>query len=224
MSNHKDLLRHSRNYLFANLATRALAFVSIPVYTRLLTVEEYGIVGVFMSLVGIATVLFTLNFDVAISRYYFDAKNENDFKSFVGSNIILTVIVLCITSILFFLFLPIISEVLSFTPILTMCLLPVALYNVTNRIFEQIYNPMLQSKKFAIVSSIQIYLGFALSVLFMFVLSTKKYFGYIYGNILAMLILSVYLYKQIRPYCIFSFKRSYSKYILNYCVPYIPYT
>lgn len=37
MSDFKALAKHSTNYLFATMATKALAFISIPVYTRLLS-------------------------------------------------------------------------------------------------------------------------------------------------------------------------------------------
>lgn len=224
MSDHKALLKHSRNYLLANLATKALAFISIPVYTRLLTVEEYGVIGVFMSIIGIAAVLFTLNSEVAISRYYYDAKSEEDFKRFVGSTIFLTMIILCFTTIIFILIFPILAKTLSFSKTLTLCILPVALYQVTNNLFVQIYNPLMQSKKVAIVSSIQAYLAFGLSALCMMSMTGEKYYGYVYGNILAMVILSVYIYKQIKPYYIFAHEKEHYKYILNYCLPYIPYT
>ena len=147
MSNHKAFLKHSANYGLATLATRALAFVSIPVYTRLLTVEEYGIVGVFMSVVGIAQVLFTMNAEVAISRYYYDAKDIEDFKMFVGASLLLSSIILCFTSLGFILILPSIAENLSFPLGFAFCLLPVSSYNYSNSVFTQIYNPLLQSKK-----------------------------------------------------------------------------
>ena len=88
MSDFKALAKHSTNYLFATMATKALVFISIPVYTRLLSVYEYGIINVFMSTVGIVQVLLTLNTEVAISRYYYDAKNEQDFKEYIHKNII----------------------------------------------------------------------------------------------------------------------------------------
>ena len=61
MSEHKELLKHSRNYLIANIATKALAFISIPVYTRLMSVEEYGVLNVYISIIMIAPILLTLN-------------------------------------------------------------------------------------------------------------------------------------------------------------------
>ena len=82
MSDFKALAKHSTNYLFATMATKALAFISIPVYTRLLSVYEYGIINVFMSTVGIVQVLLTLNTEVANALksdmalfYYFLSKS-----------------------------------------------------------------------------------------------------------------------------------------------------
>lgn len=79
MSDFKALAKHSTNYLFATMATKALAFISIPVYTRLLSYIEYGIINVFMSTVGIVQVLLTLNTEVAISRYYYDGQKRTGF-------------------------------------------------------------------------------------------------------------------------------------------------
>ena len=42
MSDFKALAKHSTNYLFATMATKALVFISIPVYTRLLSRYELG--------------------------------------------------------------------------------------------------------------------------------------------------------------------------------------
>lgn len=44
MSDFKALAKHSTNYLFATMATKALAFISIPVYTRLLSLIVFRIV------------------------------------------------------------------------------------------------------------------------------------------------------------------------------------
>ena len=42
MSDFKALAKHSTNYLFATMATKALAFISIPVYTRLLSISVFA--------------------------------------------------------------------------------------------------------------------------------------------------------------------------------------
>lgn len=84
---HKELFKHSGNYLFAVIANKALSFISIPVLTYLLTVEDYGIYNVFLSTLQVVAVILTLNTEVAISRYFYDAKNDIDFKRFVGTSL-----------------------------------------------------------------------------------------------------------------------------------------
>lgn len=224
MSDHRALLKHSRNYLVANIATKALLFFSIPVYTRLLSVEEYGIVNVFISTIYVAAVLLTLNSEVAIGRFYFDAKDLEEFKKFVGTSVNLTSCIILLTTLTFLIFANQVADMLSFNYTLTICIVPVALYSIINSVFEQIYNPMLQSKKIAIVTSVKTYLAFALSILFIVLQEQNKYMGYIWGTLLAMLILAVYLYRQIEPYYTFCFNKEHIKYILNYCLPYLPYS
>lgn len=147
MSDVRALLKHSLNYLFAQVATKALAFISIPVYTRILSVEEFGVVQVFLATVGIASVLLTLNTEVGISRYYYDRKSDDDFKEFVGTTIIIMSSVMVGMSLVGILLLPWLSNELSFSYLLTLALLPVAIYNVSNSVFTQIYSVLLESKK-----------------------------------------------------------------------------
>lgn len=225
MSDFKALAKHSTNYLFAIMATKALAFISIPVYTRLLSVYEYGIINVFMSTVGIVQVLLTLNTEVAISRYYYDAKNEQDFKEFCSTSIKISSGVWLLMSLIMVMLNPWLAEELSFSKVLTLCMIPVATYSIINSIFIQIYQPLLRSKKVAIVSSVQSYLAFCLSVIFMLCMETERYYGYIWGTIAAMILLATYLTRQIRPFYVKSkINREHVKYLLSYSLPYIPYT
>lgn len=222
MSNYKSLFKHSRNYFFATMATKALSFISIPVYTSLLSVEDYGIVNIFMSFVGIVSVFLTLSSEVSISRYYYDAINEEDFKRFVGTSIKITSIIIVFTTFIFILGLNFIANIINMPPRLALCLIPVGLFNITNSIFTQIYNPQMQSKKIAIVSSLQGYLAFILSVICIILIKDQKYYGYIYGNIIAMVLLGIYMVNQIKPYYTNCFEKKFIPYILKYCLPYIP--
>lgn len=147
MSDIKALLKHSFHYFIAQVASKALAFVSIPVYTRILSMEEFGIVQVFLSTVGIASVLLTLNTEVGINRYYYDRRSNDDFKEFVGTTIVVMSSVIGFMSLLVILFLPWLSKELSFSWLLTLALLPVSIYNVSNSVFTQIYSVLLESKK-----------------------------------------------------------------------------
>ncbi len=223
MSDFRGLIKHSSNYLLANVATKALSFISIPVYTRLLTVSDYGIVNVFFATVQIATILLTLNTEVAISRFYYDTKNLDEFKKFVGTSVVLSGGIFLIMSLLSVLLLPQLSGLTGLSEILCLFILPVSLYYIINSVFTQIYNPMMESQKIAVVSSVQVYLAFGLSVLFILLLNKDKYYGQVYGTVTAMVLLSGYLLHNIKPYVKLSFEWKYVRYILSYSIPNLPY-
>ena len=223
MSDTKSLLKHSRNYLFAHIATKALAFVSIPVYTRIMTVADYGVVNVFMSVIGIAVVLLKLNCQSSINRYYYDAKDEEDYKRFVGTNIVLVFIIFAVLSLIGIVLLPFISRLLAFNYLLTLSIIPVAAYTIVNTVFTSIYSPLMESKKIAVVTAIQVYLSFAISIVCIIAMDSNKYFGYVLGNIIASVLLAVYMVRQIKPYCTLCFDKKYLGYIFNYALPTIPY-
>lgn len=224
MSDYKALLKHSGNYLFAIIATKALGFISLPVFTYLLTVEEYGVYNVFISTVSVTTIILTLNTEVAVSRYYYDKKDDDDFKRFVGTTVKMSLFVFLLMSILLVIFIRPISFYLGFENKLTLSLLPVSFYNIVNSVFQQIYQPMLESKKIAIISSFQTYLAFAISICFILLMTDKKYYGQVYGTVVAMCLLLPYLFKQIKQYCKGNVEIYYIKYILSYSLPYLPYS
>lgn len=223
MSDFRSLFMHSRNYMFAQFATKALGFISIPIFTRLLSVQEYGVFSVFIATVAIFTSILSLSTETAISRYYFDAKDLNDFKRFVGTTTVLVSIIFFINTIIFLLLSFWICRLLNFELMLTLAIIPVCGFEIVNSIFEQIYSPQLKSKKIALVFSVRAYLAFGLSVLAILLLSEKKYYGQVIGTIITMFILAIYFIRQIRDYFIFSFDKDKIKYILSYAVPQIPY-
>ncbi len=223
MAGFSEILKHSGNYLIANLATRALAFISIPVYTRLLSTEDYGITAVFLATVGILNSLVALNFDTSISRYYYDQKSGLDFKIFVGTSCIASAIAICITSVIFYYFVHPIADFIALPVAATYLLVPMVILNLIGGIFTQIYQPLKQSKAIALSSLTRVYLGFAFSIGLIFVFNSEKYLGQIFGQILAGIAMLFYWGKKIAPHIIFKFNWSCLRYIINYSIPLIPY-
>ncbi|MBO7143602.1 MAG: oligosaccharide flippase family protein [Salinivirgaceae bacterium] len=221
---HKEILKHSGNYLLATIANKALSFITVPVYTYLLTVEDYGVLNVFSSTAQVVAVLLTLNTEVAISRYYYDAENENDFKCFVGTSIRFSFIIFSVLSVLLFLFRNTLADYMGIESLLVVCLIPFAINIVLDGIFQQIYQPLLESRKIAIVSCISSYLAVALSVVCMLMLQDKRYYGLILGTMITFMFMGVYKVIQVNRYSLKGFDIKHLKYILRFCLPYLPYS
>lgn len=223
MSGFRDILKHSGNYLIANLATRALAFISIPVYTRLLSTEDYGVTAVFLATVGILNSLIALNTEASISRYFYDRRSETDFKTFVGTSLITSTLIICLTLSLTYTFAPQISGWLQLPRAIVYLLAPMAVLNVASSVFIQIYQPLKRSKPIALSSLVRVYLGFTFSIGLILAFHSEKYLGQILGQVLAGTVMLIYWAKKIAPFVIFQFKWQYLRYILHFSVPLIPY-
>lgn len=223
MPGFKEILKHSRNYLIANLATKALAFISIPVYTRLLTPNDYGIVSIFLGVVGIMGSIMSFSTDRSVSRYFFDQKSPEDFKRFVGTSSILALCFFILNSLILFIFAEKFGNLVGLSKNTVYLIIPVSFINVIGLTFEQIYGPLKKSKVIALASVSMVYIGFTLSILLILLFKSDKFFGQILGQILTGILMVIYWIKRIKPYFKISFDLSYIKYIFTFSVPLIPY-
>lgn len=223
MADFKEILRHGANYLVANLATKALAFISIPVYTRLLTTNDFGIVNVFLGVSGILSSLLTLCCDQAVSRYYFDRNDDEDFKNFVGTSSIIAIVVFIINSLILLFLSGWISKLTGLNLLLVYLLIPYTLINIIGLTYEQIYTALRQSKKIAISSLLRAYVGFTLAIILIYLFKDNKYLGQVLGLISAGIVMIIIWIKGISKYFILVFDKKYLRYILKFSVPLIPY-
>lgn len=223
MAGFKEIMGHGKNYLIANLATKALAFISIPVYTRLLSMNDYGIVSIFIGVVGIFGSIMSLSADRSVSRYYFDQKDEQDFRQFVGTSSTLASLFFIVNSLLIIIFSEKLGDLIGLDKRVIYLLIPVTFIDIIGLTFEQIYGPLKKSKIVASSSLIRVYIGFTFSIALILLFKNEKYIGQILGQITAGIIMVFYWAKRIKPFFTFSFKTAYLKYIFTYSVPLIPY-
>ncbi|GAA3982684.1 oligosaccharide flippase family protein [Pedobacter ginsengiterrae] len=222
-NNFTGFLKHGGNYLIASIATSALAFISIPIYTRLLSPNDYGIVSIFMGIVSLLASVMSFSTDRSISRYYFDQKDELDFTRFVGTSSVLAFGFFVFNSILLFLFANEFGKVIGLNREVVYLIIPLSAINIVGLTFEQIYGPLKRSKEIAISSVLRVFLGFGFSVVLILIFKKDKFYGQILGQIFAGFCVVIFWIRLIRPYFKWSFEKSYIKYIFLYSVPLIPY-
>jgi O-antigen/teichoic acid export membrane protein len=70
MSDLKALFRDSSHYLTGQVAALALGFVSFPIFTRVLTVAEYGMLCLVLQISAMAAVLSKMGLQNSIQRFY----------------------------------------------------------------------------------------------------------------------------------------------------------
>lgn len=216
-----NIMYHTRNYFGAEVATRALAFISIPVFTRLLTPEEYGIINVFTSYISIFVILFTFNSFAAVSRFYYE--NSDDFPSFFSTSVIIAAAAILFSSIVFHVLNHFVPDLLKMPPELSYFIVPFVVFTVATSFYDQVYAPQKQSKKIAVRMTAQAYLGFGLSIIIILLLADRKYLGQVYANLFVGIAFLGYYFWQLRHYFNGRFKSEYIRYIIDNAVVLIPY-
>jgi O-antigen/teichoic acid export membrane protein len=76
-------------YLIASIVTFGIAFMALPIYTRLLNPKEFGAVILFMMIGKMIFGFMDLSLHAANYKFYFDEKTEsltNNYKSLYSSN------------------------------------------------------------------------------------------------------------------------------------------
>ena len=140
-------LLHFKNLFSADIASKALTFISIPLISRLLSTSDYGIINVFSSYVGIFVIIFTLNSYASIARYYYEKKG--DFNQFVSTSIILIIICLSIILILFMIFRNDILILLNIPEEIFVYLIPLVFMVIINVFSQQLFIAKRETKKIA---------------------------------------------------------------------------
>lgn len=92
------VIRNALIYTAGNVATAAVPFFLMPVLTRVLTAEQYGVVSMFAALLVVLTTLVTLNVHSAIPVRVFDRAAGTDISPYVGSCVL---VVACSGAVIF---------------------------------------------------------------------------------------------------------------------------
>ena len=84
-----SLVSHSLIYLVSTILNSTIPFLLLPVLTRYLTPEDYGIIVTFQLIVAVLTATIPLNLNGAISVQFFKIDLEV-LKKYIGNSIIIT--------------------------------------------------------------------------------------------------------------------------------------
>lgn len=78
MTLYRRIFKNSTIYAFAETLQKLFAFFLLPLYTRYLTPEEYGVTAVVTSITIFLEMVFLLSLNSAATRYYFEYRNDKE--------------------------------------------------------------------------------------------------------------------------------------------------
>jgi len=215
-----EFLAHAKNYFTADLLTVALGFVSLPILTRLLEPNEYGILAIFSSLLSITVILLNLNIDSGIKRYYFE--NSSDFYMVLGSNIIFLGCFNVLLGFLLFGLRKILAPMIGIDTNLFLLAIVVTILMIPGKLLLGYLQATKNSKKYSVLSACININILWIAILLMFMLKEDKYMGKVYAQLIIQGVFFLYACFVLQKLSRFSFKWSHLKYTLSFSLPLLP--
>ncbi|MEA4821522.1 MAG: oligosaccharide flippase family protein, partial [Erysipelotrichales bacterium] len=215
-----NLFKSAFIYSLGFLFIKGIGIITSPIYTRLLSTEQYGAVSVFYSWSSLFTLIIGLYTYGSIINAKSDFE-ESEYKNYITS-------ILALSSLSFFIFLIIIiwntsyvSKILGFSNDLLLLLI---VHSFINYIFNFMSTKLIyegKRSKYLLVSFIQAISSAVLSIFLMSLMNENRIIGRVIGDIIPLSIFAagfviLCLYQSRMLYC-----KKYWKYALNLSIPLI---
>lgn len=100
----KIFFKNNLTYTVGNILTRGIAFLLLPIFTRYLSPEEFGVIDLFMVLAAIINITITLEISQGIARYFQESKNVKEKREYTSSAFWFTILVYLLFFIISFIF------------------------------------------------------------------------------------------------------------------------
>lgn len=179
-------------YTVGNIALKGCAFLSLPIFTRLLSTSDFGIYNAYIAYEQILTAIFGFGIYGTIKNAKLDFRDR--FDNYLSS-------VVSLISIVFFAFLvfanllfPIYSKTLGFSRFITNCLYLQSFSSSLLFLYGVKLNAEFKYRSFLLMSSINVIGNTFLSILLiLFVFPNQRYIGRILGSALPLIAIGIFL-------------------------------
>lgn len=218
-ANGMEFLLHTKNYFTATLLLKGIYFLTIPIFTSLLTPADYGILGIYTSLVSIFTVLIGLNFDSATIRYFYE--DQDDYEDFIRSVYWFVTVIGVFCIVLIYIFRNAIAIYFNVEEDIVLYAVLVPFFNHSFMMYLSTMQAKRQSKRYSQLVLLQRLSSLALTILVIYLMTNDRYLGRIYMELLtagiSFLLFLRYFGKK------YTFHWRYIKYAANIAIPLIPH-
>lgn len=219
MDTKKKALRSGIWYTASNFLLRSIGFITVPLFTRLLTKAEFGLYNNYTSWMSILTIIVTFSLEASLISARFDF--EDDFDGYILSMLALNTLSCGMWFVIVNAFG---AQISNYTHVdrvyLNAMLLYMAFVPAIN--LFQARERYMYKYKISVGLTVGIALSTAAVSVLLVYLCKDRLFGRIIGSIIPTVLvgslIALYLIMKGRHICV-----SYWKYAIPICLPYIPH-
>lgn len=209
-------------YTISSIVLKGISIFTTPIFTRLLTTSDYGIVQTFLSWSSIFSILCSLNLGYSIGRAKQDFPGK--LNGYIGAMESLSMLVTAVIGITAVVFVKPVSRILGLYPILIVLLVLYVLVQQIISLNQASFRYQYRYKENIFISFYGSVVPVVLSLVFIQLQTDNKYLGKISGTVIASSLLALYLlFFQIKNKNI-SINYCYWKYGLKISLPLIVHT
>ena len=219
MSREKSLAKNTIIITIGKVCTQLITFFLLPLYTGILSTEEYGIVDLLNTLVSLMLPIITFQVEQAVFRELIEVRNNNKEKTKIISTAVITVISQCILYLILF---AIISPFINNN--YKLFLVTNVITNIFLSLFQQITRGFGDNKRYALGSFISALFIIIFNILFLVVFKLGAN-GMLFGTMCGQLVAIIYLFTSLKLFNYIKlkeYKKDLIKKLWKYSIPLIP--
>jgi O-antigen/teichoic acid export membrane protein len=220
----RNLIKDSSVYGAGALVNKLIPVALLPILTRYLTPEEYGIVAIFSVYTAIAINFVGFNLPAALMRNYIDF-SRNELSQYVGSAFFVIFMGLAFWFGISYSFRGFISQVSTIPANWVPMIIIVAFFQIVISIMQIMWRMERRAAHFAIFQTFLTGSNLGFSILFVVVFLWHwqgRLLGLVFSAVIGGLLGVFFLYQK--GYLKFQFKKEQAKSMLLFSVPLIPHT
>ena len=213
------VIKSSIWYTISSFLVSGITIISTPIFSRILSLDEYGAFSNFTAIYSVLSVAITLNFHSTLIRAKYDLSNH--FDQYISSLLYIIILIISFLTVLANIFYDFINEFIFLSRLeLNIMMISLLFYPIIN-IFQAWQRINYNYKVSVLISFVSAFGNILISLILVFLLNDKL-FGRIVGSQLPTIIigffLMIYFFKKSRK-----FNFSYCAYALKICLPFIPH-
>lgn len=179
-------------YTVTNFFTKGIVFLTLPIFTRLLSTSDYGIANLYATYVSIFAIVLPLDLYASVTRAKFDF-NE-DYNNYLSSVLFLSIISFAAFSSVILIFRNFFSNILGLESILLSFLLIHSFASYVHNFVFAKFRVEYNYKKISILQIITSIGGVILAIILITqIFTNKRYYGQIIGKALPTIVLGFIL-------------------------------
>ena len=218
MSRKKDLILNTIIIAIGKCSTQVVSIILLPIYTSILTTQEYGTYDLIITITTFLVPFITLLMEESMFRFLIDAKDKNEKREIISQTFIYSTI----SSIIFILIIIVIGNLLNIHD--TYIFIGYLISNIIIGLRNAIVRGNGKIKLYSLTNFLTSLITIILNIIFI-VKFRLGYYGLLYSSIIACLIVSSFVFIKIRVWNYISlrkFNKIKMKEMIKYSIPLVP--